>query len=198
MRIDKRVLDNLPEWMASRDDIPDGWMYLGDDKERYILGQPGRYNMLVFGVNPSTAFAGINNLDPTTRKVRDFVAESEYDGWIMANLYPLRATKPDELPEKADPKLLENNMKVLRAVMKSYVIGAAWAAWGNSIDSRFYLGESLCRIEEEQIGDFEWFYRGKKTNDGNPRHPLYMKAGEKFEWFPVFDYAGYWRYPELY
>ena len=70
MRIDSRILDNMAEWMEKREDIPKGWIYLGDDTERYILGQPGKRNMLVFGVNPSTATPGDNNIDPTIRKVR--------------------------------------------------------------------------------------------------------------------------------
>ena len=74
------ILSHMKEWMQNNEDIPDGWIYLGDDKERYILGQPGRYNMLVFGVNPSTASPGENNLDPTIRKVRNVIRESSYDG----------------------------------------------------------------------------------------------------------------------
>jgi hypothetical protein len=66
-------LVNIPAWLAKQDDIPGGWLYIGDEKERYLLGQPGRRNMLVFGVNPSTASAGENNLDPTIKRVRKFV-----------------------------------------------------------------------------------------------------------------------------
>lgn len=110
MRIDSRILDNMAEWMEKREDIPKGWIYLGDDTERYILGQPGKRNMLVFGVNPSTATPGDNNIDPTIRKVRKLIAEDDYDGWIMVNLYPLRATDPKELPQKEDKKLLEREI----------------------------------------------------------------------------------------
>lgn len=196
MRIDKRNLENIPEWMAKRNDVPEGWVYIGDEKERYILGQPGKYNLLVFGVNPSTATPGDNNIDPTIRKVRNIAAETGYDGWIMANLYPLRATNPKDLPQEADKKMLQKNIDVLRAVMSSYTIGAVWAAWGNIIDTRFYLGEALYDIQEALDGDFEWYYRGNLTKNGNPRHPLYMKQGEKMEYFPVADYAMSWRTPE--
>ena len=75
MRIDSRIFDNMSDWMEGREDIPEGWIYLGDDTERYILGQPGKRNMLVFGVNPSTATPGDNNIDPTIRKVRKLTAE---------------------------------------------------------------------------------------------------------------------------
>ena len=98
MRIDKKMLADIPAWLNKQDDIPKGWLYLGNSEERYLLGQPGKNNLLVFGVNPSTASAGENNLDPTIRKVRK-VAEAEgFDGWIMVNLYPKRATEFNWFP----------------------------------------------------------------------------------------------------
>ncbi len=197
MRIDSRILDNMADWMEKREDIPKGWIYLGDDTERYILGQLGNRNMLVFGVNPSTATPGDNNIDPTIRKVRKLTAEDGYDGWIMVNLYPLRATDPKTLPQKEDKKLLEKNLKVLKALVKAYRIDAVWAAWGNTIDTRFYLGDTLYDIQDGLEGDFQWYYRGTMTKDGNPRHPLYMKSGETYEWFPVGDYAANWRYADV-
>ena len=197
MRIDTKILDNISEWMEKRKDIPKGWIYLGDDIERYILGQPGKRNMLVFGVNPSTATPGDNNIDPTIRKVRKLTAEAGYDGWIMANLYPFRATKPKELPQKEDKRLLEKNLKVLKALPTAYHIDAVWAAWGNAIDTRFYLGDALYDIQEELEDDIEWYYRGMLTKDGNPRHPLYMKSRENYERFSVSDYASQRRYTEL-
>ena len=193
MRIDKRMLENLPEWMSRRDDLPPGWLYIGDEKERYLLGQPGNTNILVFGVNPSTASPGEKNLDPTIRKIRKMIKEDGFDGWIMANLYPLRATDPKKLPVKADNDLLKKNLKVLSALDKSYYIHRIWAAWGDTIDTRFYLGETLYDIVHVLCGDYEWYYRGTRTKSGNPRHPLYMKTDEKYEWFPAEDYAAGWR-----
>lgn len=157
MRIDKRILENLADRMEKRDDIPQGWIYLGDEKERYILGQPGKRNMLVFGANPSTAAPGENNNDPTVRKVRKLTAEAGYGGWIMANIYPLRAADPKGLPKQADKALLEKNIKVLKTLIHAYRIDAVWAAWGDIIDTRFYLGEVLYDIQEELTGEFEWF-----------------------------------------
>ena len=158
MKIHSNKLSNLSQWMQERDDIPEGWLYIGDGKERYVLGQPVLRNMLVFGVNPSTASPGEENLDPTIRKVRKLTAEADYDGWIMVNLYPLRSTDPRDLPEKADKKLIENNMSVLRAIDESYRIDAIWAAWGDLIDTRFYLGDILYDIQEVLDGDYQWYY----------------------------------------
>lgn len=112
------------------------------------------------------------------------------------NLYPLRATDPKELPAEADKKLVENNLRVLKSIDQSYQIDAIWAAWGDLIDTRFYLGDILYDIQEILEGDYQWYYRGTLTKKGNPRHPLYLKFGEDFKWFPVADYAAAWRYAD--
>ena len=65
MRIDKRMLDDIPAWLERQDDIPSGWLYIGDEKERYLLGQPGRRNMLVFGVN--TIGISVENVNEDVR-----------------------------------------------------------------------------------------------------------------------------------
>ena len=196
MEIESEVYENMAPWMEKQKDIPEGWIYLGDENERYVLGQPGIRNILVFGVNPSTASAGENNLDPTIRKVRKIAEEDDFDGWIMANLYPLRSTDPNILPKKEDPELIRNNLRVLKALTKAYQIDRVWAAWGNAIDLRFYLGITLYDIQEVLEGDFFWYYRGKLTKNGNPRHPLYTKSEEKFHSFPVADYAAAWKYAD--
>ena len=183
--------------MRKRDDLPPGWLYIGDEKERYLLGQPGKVNLLIIGANPSTASPGEKNLEPTIRKIRKMAKEDWIDGWIMANLYPLRATDPDDLPMKADKKLLERNLKVLGALDNSYYIYRIWAAWGDIIDKRFYLGDTLYDIVDVLRGDYEWYYRGTLTRSGNPRHPLYMKNDEKYEWFSAGDYAAEWRFADI-
>lgn len=193
MNIDEKALKNMKDWMNQRDDIPVGWIYIGDDEERYILGQPGNRNLLIFGINPSTAAPGDNNIDPTIRKVRKIAENDGFDGWIMVNIYPQRATDPKDLPKEADKKLLAKNIKVLKALAESYRIDRVWAAWGNIIDTRYYLGEALYDIQEALDGDFFWYHKGTLTKDGNPRHPLYMKATEPYNPFPVADYAASWK-----
>lgn len=196
MKLNKNILKDIPAWIEKQDDIPGGWTYIGDDEERYLLGEPGKYNLLVFGVNPSTASPGEANLDPTIRKVRKIANKEGFDGWLMVNLYPKRATDPKELPIKPDKKLVENNLKVIEAVCNCYETGKIWAAWGNTIDDRFYLGDGLYDIQNA-IKSNQWFYRGTLTKSGNPRHPLYLKMDEEFKWFPVADYAAEWRYSNV-
>lgn len=196
MNIRKSEFADIKKTMQEDDSIPEGWIYIGDEHERYVLGQPGRYNLLVFGVNPSIAVAGKD--DPTIRKVRSIAEHEGFDGWIMVNLYPLVSTDPDGLPEEADPQLVKNNLDVIEAVAKSYYIGRIWAAWGDIIEKRFYLGDGLYDIQEKLYCiDAEWYCRGARTKKGNPRHPLYMSLDEKMDWFPVADYAASWRYADI-
>ena len=168
-----------------------GWIYLGNKEVRYVLGQPGVRNMLVIGVNPSTAIPEKD--DPTIRKVRKLTALGEYDGWIMVNLYPQITSHPQELHESANKELMESNLDNLKQLQKQYRIDAVWAAWGDAIDNRSYLGEALVIIQDILDGDIQWFYRGRLTRRGNPRHPLYMKEQEDFNRFPVYDYAAYYK-----
>ncbi len=167
-----------------------GWIYLGDADNRFVLGQPGVMNMLVIGVNPSTTVPGKD--DPTIRKVRKLTYADGYDGWIMVNLYPEIASHPDGLPENPDRKLLDLNLRNLKMLQEKYRIAAVWAAWGDAIDSRPYLGKSLVDIQYALDGDFQWYVRGKMTRRGNPRHPLYIKEEEVFDWFPIYDYATFY------
>ena len=163
------------------------WIYIGDDKERYVLGQPGRRNILIVGSNPSTATPGENNLDRTIRRVRKMASMQGYDGWIMVNLYPLRNIKSNMLPSEADRELLKNNLNVIEAVAKYYEIENIWAAWGNIIGDRPYLVEMLEDII--RIVDCKkWLYRTALTRLGNPRQPLYMRNEGGFTSFDITNY----------
>ena len=192
MKICDAVIQDMKTWMKEKPSIPDGWVYLGDEKERYVLGQPGQRNILVFGVNPSTAVAGKD--DSTIRSVRRISRHDGFDGWIMVNLYPLVSTKPDLLPMDVDNNIVESNLNILKAVVKAYSIDRIWAAWGNLIDKRTYLGEGLYDIQEVLCCiDAEWYHRGPLTKSGNPRHPLYMALDEELISFSVDDYVSKYR-----
>lgn len=174
-------------------DTPDGWLYIGDKHTRYVLGEPLDYNILVVGVNPSTAKP--LEPDPTIRKVKHIC--NSYPlykcGWIMVNLYPLRATDPNDLPNKADQVLSDNNVRIISKVLEECKIDRIWAAWGNLIESREYLPVELskiCTVQEtlKNADRTEWYAWGSLTKRGNPRHPLYVKYDCDFEYLPVSDY----------
>jgi hypothetical protein len=91
---------------------PEGWLYIGNENVRYALGQPGRYNLLIVGLNPSTATP--DDPDPTVNRIQKIAEKEHFDGWIMINLYPQRTPKPDELAPAIDLTIAEKNREVIK------------------------------------------------------------------------------------
>lgn len=96
--------------------ILDIYMNDYDNSVRFLLGKKGERNIVVIGLNPSTA----TDLKPdiTITKVQCVSLSNGFDGFIMANLYPLRATNPNELPCDGDEALLRRNIDIISEVLK--------------------------------------------------------------------------------
>ena len=144
-------------------------LYLGDDTERFILGESGANPIICFGINPS--IANDEKDDPTISKIRKIASENNCDGWIMLNLYPQRATNPNDMHKKADNDLKIKNYEVIRSVFNIYPNALTLASWGNAIEKRKYLKDCLKEILAI-APDRKWVCRGKLTVKGNPRHQL--------------------------
>ena len=146
-------------------------LYLGDDNIRFMLGVVGTNPIICFGINPSTA----NDIedDPTISKIRKIALENNCDGWIMLNLYPQRATNPNDMHLYADKSLVLKNNVIIRSVFKAYPNALILASWGNAIEKRKYLKDCLKEILSIDINR-KWVSRGKLTVKGNPRHQLYV------------------------
>ena len=153
-------------------------LYLGDDTERFILGESGANPIICFGINPSTA----NDIkyDPTILKIRKIASENNCDSWVMLNLYPQRATNPNDMHKKADNDLKIKNYKVIRSVFNTYPNALTLASWGNAIEKRKYLKDCLKEILAI-APDRKWVCRGKLTVKGNPRHQLYVPDNTKLQ-----------------
>ena len=153
-------------------------LYLGDDTERFILGESGANPIICFGINPSTA----NDIkyDPTILKIRKIASENNCDSWVMLNLYPQRATNPNDMHEKADNDLKITNYEVIRSVFNIYPNALTLASWGNAIEKRKYLKDCLKEILAI-APDRKWVCRGKLTVKGNPRHQLYVPDNTKLQ-----------------
>lgn len=153
-------------------------LYLGDDTERFILGESGANPIICFGINPSTA----NDIkyDPTILKIRKIASENNCDSWVMLNLYPQRATNPNDMHIEADNDLKIKNYKVIRSVFNIYPNALTLASWGNAIEKRKYLKDCLKEILAIDP-DRKWVCRGKLTVRGNPRHQLYVPDNTKLQ-----------------
>lgn len=123
-------------------------------------------------LNPSTADADID--DPTIRRVMRFSREWGYDGCTVLNLWPFRATKPSDLAtwmatgDSAHNAHVDNQRHYLDPILKDAPMRvAAWGAWPRS--KHIITGDILAEFD----GPFQCL---GVTDDGSPRHPLYVRA----------------------
>lgn len=152
-------------------------IYSSDDENglRFTLGQKGEKILLVIGVNPSTADK--EKSDMTISRVKKFTSLYAYDGFIMVNLYPKRATFPKDLPLTIDGELhLKNLMAIERAITES---DAVLCAWGNTIKVRKYLNKCYADVANLLNKYGLPCYCLGLTNEGYPRHPSRVKTPDR-------------------
>ena len=165
------------------------WIYDHDEPlTRYSLGQEGSNPLICFGINPSTAVPG--NLDPTVASVARFAAEQGYDGWLMFNLYPQRATNPDNMHKHFQKKIHDKNVGAISSIVRGLPSGAdIWCAWGTLIEKRPYLYRCLKDISTIlEESDCQYFTRGNISKAGHPHHPLYLRKDSKMDAFDLDKY----------
>ncbi|WP_409029302.1 DUF1643 domain-containing protein [Gracilimonas sediminicola] len=164
------------------------WIYHHDEPlTRYSLGQEGDNPLICFGVNPSTAKPG--DLDPTVASVARFAMENDYDGWLMFNLYPQRATNPDKMHKNFQKKIHDKNVEVI-AELTNHLSADIWCAWGTLIEKRPYLSRCLQDIYDAISGNGNRFFtRGRISKAGHPHHPLYLRKTAPMDEFDVQRYV---------
>ena len=154
------------------------WLYENneDNSARFVLGQvfnPSGKTLLCFGINPSTACP--ENLDNTIRKIISIGHYNGYENWIMLNVYPQRATNPDDMHLERDEALSKANLLYIRKIAEKYPDCDVLLAYGNLISKRKYLRTCLDEILTLLSNE-----KGKKikviklTKTNNPVHPLYQ------------------------
>jgi hypothetical protein len=140
------------------------WIYKNneDNSCRYILGEPGNRTLCCIGVKPSTAEP--NNLDNTLLNVRKIATKNGYDGWIMINIYPQKATDPSELHEEILELIHSQNLKYIEEYFSVNMPVAVWASWGTLIKKRKYLRDCLKDITNIiSAYKINWLTFGKPT-----------------------------------
>ncbi len=165
------------------------WLYENSstNKERYFLGEHGDHMIACIGVNPSTASP--NNLDPTLKKVKKIASFNGFDGWIMYNVYPQRATDPNALDSSLNTDIYTCNLKSIRASILELNIKTVWLAYGDLIAKRDYLYLSLFAIYDSLKDlDLNWCIINSPTKKGHPRHPLYQKSASNLLPFDMSHY----------
>lgn len=165
------------------------WIYIknSDNTSRYVLGTIGDNPLFCFGINPSTAEP--NNLDNTVKSVERIAKHNGYDSFIMLNLYPQRATNPNDIHKVCDQCIQSENVKEIANLLNKYENPTIWAAWGTLIEKRAYLKKCLYEIDTAlQNINCQWITIGNRSKKGHPHHPLYLKTVSHTESFDIKSY----------
>ena len=97
----------------------------------------------------------------------------------MANIYPQRATDPDDLHKEMDAELHSRNLQIIKKTIKKHKKIVVVFAYGNLINKRPYLKECLNDINKI-IKKYNLETKMLKlTKEGNPFHPLYASQETK-------------------
>lgn len=134
---------------------------------RFVLGKYNENPMYCFGINPSKATTEIS--DTTISKVLSIAERHNYDGYVMLNIYPLRSTKLDALPDDYDNKLHERNKQAIMNTVPDN--GICVAVWGTAITAKPYFIRLLTEINQiTKAKGIKWQCLGR-TKEGHPYHP---------------------------
>lgn len=152
---------------------------------RYLLkyeenGSSNTNTLYVIGLNPSTA--DMNDPDHTMKLLIKYCVLNGYDSFVMFNLYPHRATEPNDMDKSVNNLEFNKNIDYIK---KGLPQGATvLLCYGSNICKRSYLIDSLMKIR--QIGE------KKKVNwkcideneYGFPSHPI----GEEYDLFKNYKF----------
>ncbi len=166
------------------------WLYQNNttDTVRYVLGEKSENMVACIGVNPSTARP--NELDNTLKSVKRISKFNGFDGWIMYNVYPQRATDPAHLHSEMDPELQQKNSEILRQSIQDLGIDTIWMAYGDLIESRTYLSYCLTSLYSHlKPLNLSCKIIAAPTKKGHPRHPLYKPTESLFVDFDMDKYV---------
>jgi hypothetical protein len=154
--------------------LMDGAIFSPDRRYRYTLTRTitlGNKSLLWIMLNPSTADESID--DPTIRRCIGFTREFGYAGFTVVNLYAYRATKPADLWKAVKPIGEKNDQVIMRYARKADRVICAWGMHAPA--SRV---DQVCALLRHVRFRGEAYCLGFTAN-GNPRHPLMLRADTK-------------------
>jgi hypothetical protein len=144
------------------------------DSWRFTLGKSGVNPLLTIGLNPSTATR--EKADTTVAKVEKVAKQYGFDGFVMFNLYPVRATDFRDLPRKVNREAFEENIAKIEGLVAALRKPTVWAAWGTCVTHHTYFLEArdelIPRLAKHGV---KWVCHGPPTQNGHPRHPSRLR-----------------------
>ena len=145
--------------------------------------QPAEPALLFIGLNPSRADAGRD--DATLRRLVGFASAWGYGSLLVLNLFARISPSPALLRRAADPVGDGNDAWLQRALRGELTTAGApiaapaavWLGWGNRGAWRGRDRQVLALLQQLAPG-LPRLVLGF-TRQGQPRHPLYARAGTK-------------------
>jgi len=149
------------------------------DMWRFALGRNGPRKLFAIGLNPSTATK--EKSDTTVAKVDGVAKRNGFDGFVMLNLYPVRATDFNALPLDVNTVAFSENLNCIETLVAANPAPVVWAAWGESIHARSYFVTAARELffQLQKYGTV-WQHFGTLTNSGHPRHPSRLSYAWSF------------------
>ena len=180
-------------------------MFIGDDedteKQRFKLENPGKNELVILGVNPSTARgesksfpAGKTCDDQTIKKVNGFAEgnwnspDIKFDGFLMLNVCAQSTSNPDELI--CDDKLHERNKEKIKSYLATFSKKqeiSVLLAYGDTVENtkkpflQYYLKDIIEIMKSYKV---KFYHLGDFTKSNNPRHLLYLSYDSEFNLIP--------------
>jgi hypothetical protein len=126
-------------------------------------------------MNPSAARDEYS--DRTVNKVIKLAYQNGYDGWIMLNIYPQRATNAAiHLSTNVNNRLNFNNLEIIKKYITENKIKEIWGAWGDIDAKRPWLTTVKTQIVQmvQSLGCRIFYFGALTKKYHNPPHPLYL------------------------
>lgn len=135
---------------------------------RYALGKTGENPLVAICMNPSAA--DDKTSDKTANKIINASIQLNYDGWIIFNVYPERATNSKNI-EMYNEELSMKNLEIIKNYLTENSITEVWGAWGNLNGKALKKGKmDILKLLKEL--DIKVFHFAETTKNGEPRHPV--------------------------
>lgn len=152
---------------------------------RYLLGRMGKKPLVAICMNPSAA--NIEYSDLTINRIIKVSEKLGYDGWIIANLYPERATRASKLGAYNN-KQQKKNIKIIMKFLKRNGIKEVWGAWGN-LNYSVLTKSKKKLLPKLKKADIKIYTFAALTKKGEPVHPLNRVVKQDFSRKINFDFS---------
>ena len=149
---------------------------------RYLLEKKGKHELIVLGLNPSTADS--ESPDRTMKKVMHYAEQEKFDGFAMINLYPKRATKPCNLKD-FNQEIHQKNLKKIEALVSRIQNPVILLAFGGEIMNIKFLRTCLFDIYN-LLSKYNSSWKCLDIGaTGFPKHPLYLRNDLRMKSFDL-------------